>query len=171
MILLRRGIRASNDGVRRGALAYHSEVNNKESPVVEDPGGRSVVRKSVFPTQVKMCASIWLLTFICFIICSPVLGQNLPNAPSAQKAKAQATQSAPPKDTGWPRTFISGADTFPIYQPQVDKWNENLIDLYCAVQMETGKESAAKYGVVWFQARTEVDKVNRLVTLDQLEDH
>src|SRR6516162_763218 len=33
---------------------------------------------------------------------------QLPNAPSAQKAKTQ-TQSTGPKDTGWPRTFISGA--------------------------------------------------------------
>jgi hypothetical protein len=33
--------------------------------------------------------------------------------------------------------------------------------------LKTGKNGAAKYGVVWFQARTEVDKVNRLVTLDQ----
>jgi hypothetical protein len=49
----------------------------------------------------------------------------------------------------------------------VDKWAENLIDLYCAVELKSGKEIAAKYGVVWFQARTEVDKVNRLVTLDQ----
>jgi hypothetical protein len=90
--------------------------------------------------------------------------QQLPNAPSAQKAK---TQSASPKDTGWPRTFTSGADTFTVYQPQVDKWEGNVIDLYSAVELKTGKDSAAKYGVVWFQARTEVDKVNRLVTLDQ----
>jgi hypothetical protein len=90
--------------------------------------------------------------------------QPLPNAPSAQKAK---TQSAGPKDTGWPRTFTSGTDTFTVYQPQVDKWEGNLVDLYSAVELKTGKDSAAKYGVVWFQARTEVDKVNRLVTLDQ----
>jgi hypothetical protein len=42
----------------------------------------------------------------------------------------------------------------------VDKWHENLIDLYCAVELKAGKESAAKHGVVWFQARTEMDKVN-----------
>ena len=91
--------------------------------------------------------------------------QQLPNAPSAQKAKAQSTG---PKDTGWPRTFISGADNFTVYQPQVDKWEGNLVDLYSAVELKTGKDSAAKYGVIWFQARTEVDKVNRLVTLDQV---
>lgn len=95
---------------------------------------------------------------------TPRSQQQLPNAPSAQKAK---TQSPGPKDSGWPRTFTSGPDTFTLYQPQVDKWEDNLIDLYSAVELKTGKDSAAKYGVVWFQARTEVDKVNRLVTLDQ----
>jgi hypothetical protein len=90
--------------------------------------------------------------------------QTLPNAPSAQKTK---TQIAQPKDSGWPRTFTSGADTFTVYQPQVDKWDGNLIDLYCAVEVKAGKDGAPKYGVVWFEARTEVDKINRLVTLDQ----
>jgi hypothetical protein len=49
----------------------------------------------------------------------------------------------------------------------VDNWEQNFVDLYCAVELKSGTETAAKYGVVWFQARTEVDKVNRLVTLDQ----
>ena len=103
-----------------------------------------------------------------FRIDLPAWAQSLPNAPSAQKAKTQLTQT---KDSGWPRTFTSGTDTFTIYQPQVDKWDGNHIDLYSAVELKTGKDSAAKYGVVWFQARTEVDKVNRLVTLDQMSAH
>jgi hypothetical protein len=90
--------------------------------------------------------------------------QSLPDSP---KPKVSATPSKKPSENSWPRTFASGPDTFTIYQPQVDKWSENLIDLYAAVEFKKGNESAAKYGVVWFQARTEVDKVNRLVTLDQ----
>ena len=90
----------------------------------------------------------------------------LSNAPSAQKAK---TQAAKKQSEDWPRTFTSGADTFTVYQPQVEKWEGDRIDLYSAVELKTGKEAAAKYGVVWFRARTEVDKINRLVTLDQAE--
>jgi hypothetical protein len=101
--------------------------------------------------------------------------QQLPDAPSPKtqttqrspNALASKTQTKGVSESSWPRTFTSGADTFTIYPPQVDKWNENLVDLYCAVQLKAGKESAAKYGVVWLQVRTEVDKVNRLVTLDQ----
>jgi hypothetical protein len=86
----------------------------------------------------------------------------LPNAPSAQKPKT-------PSDSGWPRIFTSGSDTFTIYQPQVEEWDGNRVDLYSAVEFKAGKDSPAKYGVVWFHARTEVDKLNRLVTLDQGE--
>jgi hypothetical protein len=94
--------------------------------------------------------------------------QPLPDSPKPKLgATPPATQPKKPSEHSWPRTFHNGTDTFTIYQPQVDKWNDNTIDLYSAVEFKKSKESAAKYGVVWFQARTEVDKVNRLVTLDQ----
>jgi hypothetical protein len=108
-----------------------------------------------------LCALILLLSLF---FSSANAQQSLPDAPKPKNVK---TQTKEPSETGWPRTFSNGTDSFTIYPPQVDKWNENLIDLYCAVELKTGKNSAAKYGVVWFQARTEVDKVNRLVTLDQ----
>src|SRR6516165_11495603 len=108
-----------------------------------------------------ICALIFLLSPLCS---AANAHHSLPDSPKPQTAK---TPMKEPSESRWPRTFTSGVDTFTIYPPQVDKWVENLIDLYCAVELKSGKESAAKYGVVWFQARTEVDKVNRLVTLDQ----
>ena len=100
------------------------------------------------------------------MIGSFVSAQNLPNAPSAQKATVKKAQAS---EANWPRTETSGADTFLIYQPQVEKWDGNRVYLYSAVELKTGKDGAAKYGVVWFNARTEVDKINRLVTLDQVQ--
>src|SRR5499427_8649170 len=105
-----------------------------------------------------------LLCLLSLLFQSANAQQSLPDAPKPKNAKAPTKERS---ESGWPRTFTNGTDTFTIYPPQVDQWNENLIDLYCAVELKTGTESAAKYGVVWFQARTEVDKVNRLVTLDQ----
>ena len=100
------------------------------------------------------------VVFVVSLLCSAAKAQQpVPNTPSPQTPKTL--------ESSWPRTFANGTDTFTIYQPQVEKWDQNLISLYCAVEVRAGKESAAKYGVVWFQARTEVDKVNRLVTLDQ----
>jgi hypothetical protein len=86
----------------------------------------------------------------------------------ANCAQGTVTQ-APSTEAPWPRTFKSGADTFVIHQPQVETWEGNRVDLYSAVELKTEGNNAAKYGVVWFRARTEVDKVNRLVTLDEAE--
>lgn len=90
-----------------------------------------------------------------------------PGLPDAPRPKNNIAQPKGASESGWPRTFTSGVNTFTIYQPQVDTWNENLVDLYCAVELKDGGKTDAKYGVVWIRARTEVDKVNRLVTLDQ----
>jgi hypothetical protein len=98
--------------------------------------------------------------------CSHLFAQGLPNAPSAQKAKVQASKPSP---ESWPRTFTNGADTFTVYQPQMDKWEGDQLFVYCAVEVRAGAKAAPRYGVVWLQGRTEVDKVNRLVTLDQVK--
>src|SRR5215471_7317336 len=95
---------------------------------------------------------------------SPDQKKPLPDAP---KPKGGTLPAKSPSEEGWPRLFTSGSDKFNIYQPQIDRWEGNQIHLYSAVELKTGKETAARYGVVWFQARTEVDKVNRLVTLDK----
>src|SRR5438105_14658333 len=98
---------------------------------------------------------------ICVLLSTLVTSQNLPNAPSAQKQQLATISN----DTGWPRAFKDGTQEFVIYQPQVDRWEGNRIYLYSAVEMKKGAQTASQYGVVWFSARTEVDKINRLVTL------
>ena len=122
------------------------------------------MRESGFPKQVEV--SLFQLILVCLAIGCSAWGQNLPNAPSAQKATVQKERAS---EAAWPRTMTSGTDTFLIYQPQVDKWEGNRIDLYSAVELKAGQDSAARYGVIWFNARTDVDKVNRLVTLDQVQ--
>jgi hypothetical protein len=93
--------------------------------------------------------------------------QTLPDAPSAtQTGKSHVARTS---EGGWPRIFKNENDTFSIYPPQVDKWEGNLVELYCAVELKQGKDSTPKYGVVSLQARAEVDKINRLVTLDNMK--
>ncbi len=92
--------------------------------------------------------------------------QTLPNAPSAQKQKQSA---AAPTEKAWPRTVTSGGDKFVIYQPQVEKWDGDRVYFYAAVELQTQPKTSSSYGVIWFNARAEVDKVNRLVTLDQVQ--
>jgi hypothetical protein len=109
--------------------------------------------KRVFSTAVYLCLAM------------VSAAQNLPNSPSAQKAAIKTIAN----DSGWPRTFKGAEKEFVIYQPQVDKWDGNRIYLYSAVEMKSGSSAPSNYGVIWFSARTEVDKVNRLVTLDSVD--
>ena len=112
-------------------------------------------------------ARVMILLLFCGALLSSFAGaQTLPNAPSAQKSKTHAAKTS---ESEWPRPMTSGADTFLVYQPQVDKWEGDRIELYSAVEQKTGKDGAPTYGVVWFTARTEVDKINRLVTLDNVQ--
>jgi len=122
------------------------------------------LRKQRGAQSTILSPSLILAALIGLFLAPVAAQQTLPDAPSAQKAKAQ---SNPPSERSWPRTFTSNSDRFLMYQPQVDKWDGNRIDLYAAVEFKAEKGGSSKYGVVWFQARTEVDKVNRLVTLDQ----
>src|SRR5262252_5693657 len=93
--------------------------------------------------------------------------QTLPDAPSATKTgKSNVARTS---EGNWPRIFKNETDTFSIYPPQVDRWQGNLVELYCAVELKQGTDSSPKYGVVSLQARTEVDKINRLVTLDNMK--
>ena len=70
-------------------------------------------------------------------------------------------------DQGWPRTIVSGTTTIRFYQPQIKKWQGNLIHAHATVSVKDSNSEQPAYGVVYFTARTEVDKVNRLVTLDK----
>ena len=53
-----------------------------------------------------------------------------------------------------------------MYQPQLETWDGDEIHAYAALSVETQGNAKPKYGVIWFTARTEVDKVNRQVTLE-----
>ena len=122
------------------------------------------VRASVSPT--RFVAWTCLLQIMLAPSMTYCRAQTSPGAPNAQKA---GVPKAPAPEANWPRTVRSGADTFLIYEPQVETWDDNRINLYAAVEFKTEPDGASKYGVIWFSARTEVDKVNRLVTLEQAQ--
>jgi hypothetical protein len=77
--------------------------------------------------------------------------------------------SPPPGGDPWPRTIAYQGGTLNVYQPQLDSWNGNMLDAYAAVMVKGAGSQQKNYGVIWFTARTEVDKVNRVVTLDDFQ--
>ena len=80
------------------------------------------------------------------------------------------SQTAP--DAGgdpWPREVPAAGATILIFQPQLDSWTGNQLQAYSAVGVRNTSTKATDYGVIWFSARTEVDKINRLVTFDDFQ--
>ena len=102
--------------------------------------------------------------------------QSLPDAPSAvisSPARPRPSTSAPqavqPVDAPWPRQVMRGYEQVSMYQPQLESWAGDEIHAYAALSVNNKSKHAVNYGVVWFTARTEVDKVNRQVTLDNFQ--
>jgi hypothetical protein len=97
-----------------------------------------------------------------------VVGVSVASSPTlfAQSAsKPGGNHGAVLTDQGWPRKFVTGASSFSIYQPQIEQWQGNRIEARAAVAITDGQSKQTTYGVLWFTARTEIDKINRLVTM------
>jgi hypothetical protein len=103
------------------------------------------------------------------------IGSLLCLAPSlrAQEAPAQPAPEVPekvdPQSLQWPRTFANDSYEFIAYQPQIDSWTGNQLAGRFATGVRPVGTTDETYGVVFFKARTEVDKVNRLVTLEDFQ--
>ena len=80
-----------------------------------------------------------------------------------------APQPLDPLSLNWPRFFSGQGYEFIAYQPQITRWPSNQIEGRFAVATRPAGTSNETYGVAFFQARTEIDKVNRLVTLEDFK--
>ncbi|MCX6924314.1 MAG: carbohydrate-binding family V/XII, partial [Verrucomicrobia bacterium] len=86
-----------------------------------------------------------------------------------QAQDLQPGQKIDPAFLEWPRVFATNGYEFAVYQPQVSKWQGNQLEGRFATAARTAGTSNETYGVVSFTARTEIDKVNRLVTLEDFK--
>lgn len=89
-----------------------------------------------------------------------LLGIALPMAAVAQGASPGRI----PVDS-WPRTVSAGGDTLTVYEPQVESWQGNVLQARAAIAVATPALPQPTYGVVYYTARTEVDKAAGMVTL------
>ena len=72
-------------------------------------------------------------------------------------------------DHGWPRKFAIGNNNVAVYQPQIEEWTGNSFAARAAIAITQNSSKQPLYGVLWFTARAEIDKVNRLVTLSDFK--
>ncbi len=92
-----------------------------------------------------------------------------PGVAVAQSRSPESGESCSGRGHPWPRVVTSQGATLSIYQPQIDTWSGNVLKAYAAVKVKTAGKKDTDYGVIWFTANTEVDKVNRVVTLDNFD--
>ena len=85
---------------------------------------------------------------------------DLGNAASTQQADAAFAAPSP-----WPMQVTDNGRTFQIYQPQIDKWENNRLEGRSAVSVRNEASGQQNFGVVYFSARTEVDPGSRTVTV------
>ena len=92
--------------------------------------------------------------------------------PGTAAPAAAAGQPAAPvdlTDAGWPREIACGDEMLILFQPQLEGYEGNRLQARAAIGVRSaGAQEPDRFGVVWMSARTEVDKVNRQVTLDDL---
>jgi len=99
---------------------------------------------------------------------APSSHRSLPEHPNPQ-VSAGTTRVQQHVDEAWPRIATRGDETISMYQPQVESWEGDQVSAYAAVAVVSKTSKTTRYGVVWFTARTEVDKVNRQVTLSDFQ--
>ncbi len=88
-------------------------------------------------------------------------------APSGAGKTAPAGSSQGSATAPWPRESTEDGRTYTVYQPQIEKWDGTRLHARAAVSVENAASPLQHFGVVWFSARAEVDKANRLVALSE----
>ena len=81
-------------------------------------------------------------------------------------ARAQTSSPGQIPVDSWPHTVAAGADKLTVYEPQVESWQGNVLRARAAIGVETPALPKMTYGVVYYTARTEVDKAAGMVTLN-----
>ncbi len=108
-----------------------------------------------------------LLVFTISLMSPTVAAAQSTAASLAANHATNGNAAAPPPSTDpWPRVLNYQGATITVFQPQVESWVGNKLEAYAAVRVQTPQKKDTDYAVIWFSARTEVDKVNRMVTLD-----
>ncbi len=82
---------------------------------------------------------------------------------------ASAIAASAEVDSGWPTEVNYNGNRIVIYQPQANSWKKNRLEARSAVTVTGPNASKALYGIVSLAARTDVDKEDRAVTLEDLK--
>ncbi len=96
--------------------------------------------------------------------------QNPAPAPStAAPAAADPSANTPLPADPWPRQVNLASGTVLMYQPQVSQWQGNQITFRSALGFMPKGGQQETFGVMFATARTQVDRINRVVVFENLQ--
>ncbi len=81
---------------------------------------------------------------------------------------AQGAPAGTPPPDPWPRVVDLSNGQVLVYQPQVNSWKDNRLDFRAALAVKPVGAKEESFGVIVANARTQVDKVMRMVTFEDL---
>lgn len=112
-------------------------------------------KRNAVMSKRKLCAIILLAVITVLGYTHALLAQNAPAAPT-------------PADP-WPRELKLSNATVVVYQPQINSWEGNLLDFRAVVAVTPTGTKNEIFGVVFGTARTHVDRIARMVTLEDIK--
>ena len=130
---------------------------------VQHPSSFHALRAGTARGPVLSLMRLWAIGLLALCACLAPLG-----------AGAQTLQPGQPVDPAmlqWPRFFATNGFEFAVYQPKICAWPGNQIQGRFVLAVRPAGTTNETYGVVFFTARTDIDKVNRLVTLEDFHVH
>jgi len=138
------------------------------------------IEKSPFDRVNGNVFSAWrVFCLVLALFCQPavVFSQENPTSPPTAADTDGQGQEIAIDVRPFPRQFTQQGTEFSIYQPQYDSWQGNQLKGRFVLAVKTGTHTNAEgktaddlaYGVVWFSARSQVDKGARAVVLTDLD--
>ena len=67
--------------------------------------------------------------------------------------------------TSWPKKYDYKGGEIVLYQPQVDKWENQRLESRMAFAVKPPKQENPVYGALWFTCKSHTDMTERMVTL------
>ena len=98
-------------------------------------------------------------------------GTSIASSSSGDQIAAPPAPAPSPEivEDTWPRVFTVGSDDITLYPPNMQSWSGTLVTGTCAFSVAPTGGKTQNYGTMSFTASTEVNKLNRMVTLSAIQ--
>jgi hypothetical protein len=120
--------------------------------------GKPKIRRMVIVTA----AAVLLFIAAPGVEFQKVAAQGVEKGPPAGAEKKDAPEPVPAEDT-WPRVMEGKTATLIAYQPQLDRWDFNVLECRMAVEITLKDKKDPFYGGIWLKGNTDVSVDDRLV--------